>query len=193
MKTVSTAQRVSALRTSSRNTRSLVLFGRTVVITLSVLSAGLGFLAGVRMQEGTYDPHAYAVGAGALFAAAMAFVAFLLMLFAVLSIVADGHVWGVALPGGIPAWVGVVFVIVAFHLLTWPIKAMRRARYYREAGGFGCHPRTGLWDSFVWLAFVVVLIWLADHYSPQFHEALKNIPPVIHHGMDEVRAWWVRQ
>jgi PAS domain S-box-containing protein len=79
MQNISTAKRVSALRKSSRNTRSLVLFGRTVVITLSVISGGLGFLAGVRMQDGVYDPHAYAIGAGALFAAAMAFIAFQLM------------------------------------------------------------------------------------------------------------------
>ena len=79
MQNTSTAKRISALRTSSRNTRSLVLFGRTVVITLSVISGGLGFLAGVRIQDGTYDPHAYAIGAGALFAAAMAIIAFLLM------------------------------------------------------------------------------------------------------------------
>lgn len=56
-----------------------MLFGRSVVITLSVISAGLGFLAGVRMQSGTYDPHSYAIGAGSLFAAAMAAIAFLLM------------------------------------------------------------------------------------------------------------------
>jgi PAS domain S-box-containing protein len=79
MQNKSTAKRISALRTSSRNTRSLVLFGRTVVVTLSVISGGLGFLAGVRMQQGTYDPHAYAIGAGALFAAAMAVIAFMLM------------------------------------------------------------------------------------------------------------------
>ncbi len=79
MKAVSAAQRISAIRAASRNTRSLVLFGRSVVITLSVLSAGLGFLAGVRMQSGTYDPHSYAIGAGSLFAAAMACIAFLLM------------------------------------------------------------------------------------------------------------------
>ena len=78
MKKISTAQRVFAIRASSRNTRSLVLFGRSVVVTLSIVSAALGFLAGVRMQSGTYDPHSYAIGAGALFAAAMACIAFLL-------------------------------------------------------------------------------------------------------------------
>ncbi len=79
MKNISANQRISAIRAASRNTRALVLFGRTVVITLSVISGGLGFLTGVRMQSGTYDPHSYAIGSGALFAGACAIIAFLLM------------------------------------------------------------------------------------------------------------------
>ena len=79
MQSRSTAKHVAAFRTSARNTAALILFGRTVVITLSVVSAGLGFLAGARMKSGTYDPHAYAIGAGALFAGACAIIAFMLM------------------------------------------------------------------------------------------------------------------
>ncbi len=79
MQLKSASKSVSAIRTASRNTRSLVLFGRTVVITLSIVSTCLGFIAGIRLQSGTYDPHAYAIGAGALFATACAFIAFLLM------------------------------------------------------------------------------------------------------------------
>jgi PAS domain S-box-containing protein len=79
MPSKSTPQRIATIRKASRNKASLILFGRTVVTTLSIVSGGLGFLAGVRMQSGTYDPHAYAIGAGALFAAACAFIAFMLM------------------------------------------------------------------------------------------------------------------
>ena len=79
MQSKSTAKRVSAVRTASRNTAALILFGRTVVTTLSIVSAWLGFLTGVRMQSASYDPYAYASGAGALFAAACAVIAFLLM------------------------------------------------------------------------------------------------------------------
>jgi PAS domain S-box-containing protein len=75
----STADSVSSIRKASRNKASLILFGRTVVTTLSIVSAWLGFIAGVRMQKGAYDPHAYAIGAGALFAAACAVIAFMLM------------------------------------------------------------------------------------------------------------------
>jgi signal transduction histidine kinase/CheY-like chemotaxis protein len=68
-----------AARQRSRNEAALLLFGRAVVTTLSIVSAWLGFLAGVRMQSDTYDPHSYAIGAGALFAAACAVIAFMLM------------------------------------------------------------------------------------------------------------------
>jgi PAS domain S-box-containing protein len=63
----------------SRNTAALVLFGRSVVITLSVVSGGIGFLVGVRMSSPGYNPHDYATGAGALFAVACAVIAFMLM------------------------------------------------------------------------------------------------------------------
>ena len=79
MRQKSAAKSVSALRTAARNKAALVLFGRAVMTTLAIISGTLGFLTGVRMQSGTYDPHAYATGAGALFAAACAVIAFMLM------------------------------------------------------------------------------------------------------------------
>jgi PAS domain S-box-containing protein len=79
MQPKSTSKTVAAIRATSRNTASLVLFGRAVVITLSIISAWLGFLAGIRFQSGSYDPHSYAMGAGALFAGACAIIAFMLM------------------------------------------------------------------------------------------------------------------
>jgi PAS domain S-box-containing protein len=65
-------------KTVSRNTKALVLFGRTVVITLSVISGCLGFYTGIRLTSESYNPHSYATGTGALFAAACAVIAFLL-------------------------------------------------------------------------------------------------------------------
>ena len=63
----------------TRNRKALVLFGRAAFTTLSIFSAGLGFMTGVRMQSSTYDPAAYATGAAALCCAAFAVVALLLM------------------------------------------------------------------------------------------------------------------
>jgi len=66
-------------RKRARNKASLVLFGRAVVATMAVVSGWLGFLTGVRLQSSNYDPYAYATGVGALFAAACACIAFMLM------------------------------------------------------------------------------------------------------------------
>jgi PAS domain S-box-containing protein len=66
-------------RALSRNAASLVLFGRAVVTTFAVVSGGLGFMTGIRISHASYDPYSYATGVGALFAAACAAIAFLLM------------------------------------------------------------------------------------------------------------------
>jgi PAS domain S-box-containing protein len=72
----SVAQRV---RRRARNRAALVLFGRSAVATLAVVSGWLGFLTGIRLQSSTYDPYAYGTGVSALFSAACAFIAYMLM------------------------------------------------------------------------------------------------------------------
>ena len=66
-------------RRRARNKAALVLFGRSIVATMAVVSGWLGFLTGIRLQESNYDPYAYGTGVGALFAAACAVIAFMLM------------------------------------------------------------------------------------------------------------------
>ena len=66
-------------RKRARNKAALVLFGRAVVATMAVVSGWLGFLTGIRLQSSNYDPYAYGTGVGALFAAACAVIAFMLM------------------------------------------------------------------------------------------------------------------
>jgi len=113
-------------------------------------------------------------------------------IYAVYSLLSHGHVFGVPMPADIPVWVGVVFLIVFYHFVTWPIKAMQYGCYYPgPPRGYG--PASGPLDGLVWLGFIVVLVWLADHYVPQVHEALLNLPPAIHHTVDHVKEWWARR
>jgi signal transduction histidine kinase/CheY-like chemotaxis protein len=63
---------------AERNRRALLLFGRSVMATLAVISAVFGFIAGVQFKSADYDPNLYAIGASALFAIACAVIAFLL-------------------------------------------------------------------------------------------------------------------
>ena len=68
-----------SVRTRARNKAALVLFGRAVMATMAVVSGWLGFLTGIRLQSENADPYAYASGVGALFCAACAAIAFMLM------------------------------------------------------------------------------------------------------------------
>src|SRR5882672_1826325 len=70
---------VSVIGTRERNRAALVLFGRAAVTTLGIVSGGLGFLTGIELQRANYNPYSYATGVGALFAAACAVIALLLM------------------------------------------------------------------------------------------------------------------
>ncbi|MBS0536307.1 MAG: response regulator [Proteobacteria bacterium] len=64
---------------NSRNVAALILFGRSAVITLSIISGALGFFAGIQASRHEYDPHAYALGAAALFAVACGVIVWLLV------------------------------------------------------------------------------------------------------------------
>jgi phage shock protein PspC (stress-responsive transcriptional regulator) len=114
-------------------------------------------------------------------------------IFATISLVSTGEVFGVALPLGVPQWVGLIFLFVAFRFIVWPLRAARHAFYYRA----GYWPRHGLFcgfaDSFVWVGMLIILVWLADRYVPQAHTALQNLPPAVHHTVDSLREWWAKR
>lgn len=111
---------------------------------------------------------------------------------AVVSLLTSGTLAGQAPPAGMPVWLCIVLLLIAYNLIVWPLKAARHAFYYH--GIFGCRPGprvlVSLWDSLVWLAFLGVLAWLACGHFPQLQEAVRNIPAVFHDAVDSVRHWW---
>jgi hypothetical protein len=36
-------------------------------------------------------------------------------------------------------------------------------------------------------------VWLADHYSPQVHAWLADLPATARHFLDSAREWWNRR
>ena len=114
-------------------------------------------------------------------------------IFATISLVSTGAVFGLALPVGIPLWVGLIFLFVAFRFIAWPLRAARHAFYY-QAGYWPRQPHCfGFADTFVWLGMLIVLVWLADRYVPEAHAALQNLPPAVHHTVESVREWWAKR
>jgi signal transduction histidine kinase/CheY-like chemotaxis protein len=65
-------------RRTVRGLTAALLFGRAATATLALTAMALGFLTGLRLGSRDYDAHTYAIGAGALGAAACAVIAFML-------------------------------------------------------------------------------------------------------------------
>lgn len=111
---------------------------------------------------------------------------------AIVSLLTNGTVAGAVLPGGTPVWLAVFVLFIVYNLVAWPLKAARHAFYYRGVFGSRPGPRVmvSLWDSFIWLAFFGVLLWLARAHFPQVQEAVHNIPSIFHDAVDSVQNWW---
>ncbi len=140
-----------------------------------------------------WSQHPYRAGAGfilpivSLLRAAITFV----WIFALISLLTTGAVFGLVLPAGLPWWVTLVALIIVYNLVVWPLRAIRYSYWHSCYGPR--HPLASLWDTVVWLAFLAVLVWLADRYIPQAHEALLNLPAALHQAVDSVKEWWSRK
>ncbi len=113
-----------------------------------------------------------------------------LWLCALISLLATGTVFGLALPASVPVWVAALLLFIAYGILVGPLKATRRSCYW----GLG-RPRwtwsfVFLLDAVVWLAVVAVLLWLAVHYFPELRDAVHGIPALAHQAADDIRTWW---
>ena len=110
----------------------------------------------------------------------------------ILSLLNTGTVAGQEPPSGVPVWLTIVLVLIAYNLVIWPIKAARHIFYHRGACGACSGPRVfmSLWDTLVWLAFCGVLAWLVLTHLPEVQEAVRNVPAVFHDAKDSIHQWW---
>jgi phage shock protein PspC (stress-responsive transcriptional regulator) len=117
-----------------------------------------------------------------------------LLAFALISLIANGSVFGLSLPGGLPVWAGVILLILAYNVIVAPIKAMRRACYYRLQGQpYFWHPFAELWGCLMTLCIVALSVWFADHFIPGFHQALLSFPEFCRHAADNIQQWWTHK
>jgi phage shock protein PspC (stress-responsive transcriptional regulator) len=125
------------------------------------------------------------------FLAVLRAVLAVIAIFAVVSLITTGAVFGLALPAGVPVWVGVIGLIVLYGITTSPLKALRHAWYYHAAGGpHFAPPLFWFGDTIIALGALGVLLWVVDHHVPQAHEALRQLPAALHQAADTVKAWW---
>lgn len=109
---------------------------------------------------------------------------------ALISLLATGALFGAVLPAGLPVWVAVLILMFVYGMIVWPLKAVRRAFYYGSYAPGPVWPFFLAFDLLVWAAVIGTLIWLAVHFFPQAHDAIQNIPGVVHEAVNNIRDWW---
>lgn len=137
----------------------------------------------------TPPPHPAHWAFGSLLGIA-SFAVSMLCLYAIISLIVTGAVFGAFfLPSGMPLWLGIILVILLFKLIKWPIRVMKYNLYY---GGRPGYSSCG-WGSFGWLLLLALFIWIFDHHSLSFHEALHHFAHAANRAVDAVRQWWSEQ
>jgi phage shock protein PspC (stress-responsive transcriptional regulator) len=117
-------------------------------------------------------------------------VATVLWFCALISLLATGFVFGLALPANVPVWLAALLLFIVYGMLVSPLKAARRACYW----GSG-HPRWA-WsfvfflDAAVSLIVVIALLWLALHYLPELRGAVQSLPSLAHQAADDIHTWF---
>jgi len=116
---------------------------------------------------------------------------FFALWFAIFSLVGTHAVFGVPLPAGIPLWAGVILLLLAYQVVVAPVRALRRAYYYRSLDGpWGWHPFAELWRGLIGIGVLILSVLLADRLIPGFHQALLALPDFLQHVTDTVQQWW---
>ena len=110
---------------------------------------------------------------------------------AVVSLLADGTVFGRALPGDLHGILGLLFLFILYKFLAWPLKAARRACWHYAPP----HPHPFgavyfLWIGLLWAATLVFAFWMVNHHSVELQQALGNIPDAIHETAYSLKHWW---
>jgi phage shock protein PspC (stress-responsive transcriptional regulator) len=101
-------------------------------------------------------------------------------LFALISLITTGAIFGWLVPAGIPLWVAVILLFLLYHIVTGPMKAAR----YHHAWDHEHHYDgwSGIEDS-LGLLFLIIAGWFLYSHYPTVHNFVNDLP-------EEVRQWW---
>ena len=133
-----------------------------------------------RAWSATWPPHGpiygspASAGAVAPFLSTLNIVLFFAATYAVVSLALTDAIRGWPLPNGIPLWLGIVGVLIAYNVTVTPVRLARRASY-RTLGG----PMKATFAALDGLTSAVVsvaIVWTAYHYMPEIREWLHRLP-----------------
>lgn len=104
----------------------------------------------------------------------------ILICFAIFSLVTSGTILGWQWPANLPLWLGVVAIIWAWSLVTWPIRGIRHSITWSTGGYRG--PWFAAFDALVSCLIIVALVWWSVEHWAQLQDFFQNLPRLWEHN-----------
>jgi hypothetical protein len=115
--------------------------------------------------------------AGALF--------FWIWVYALISLTTTRQLFGQALPSNIPLWAGILILVFAYQMISWPLHAMRRASHFALGGRYR---DAAALEGIMSLGFSVLVVVFAYKYVPEVREVLRTLPDVLRSLFENLRS-----
>ena len=109
---------------------------------------------------------------------------------ALISLLATGAVFGLALPVNLPLWGAALLLFGVYGIIACPLKAARRSCYCGSGRPILAWSFVFFLDAMVWFLVVAALLWMAVHYSSELRDAVHQLPVLAHQAADDIRTWW---
>jgi hypothetical protein len=104
----------------------------------------------------------------------------ILMCLAIFSLVTSGAILGWQWPANLPLWLGVVAIIWAWSLVTWPIRGIRHSITWSNGGYRG--PWFAAFDALVSCLIIFALVWWSVEHWAQLQDFFQNLPRLWEHN-----------
>jgi len=104
-------------------------------------------------------------------AAIVGAIVFVCWILAMISLVTQHSIFGWGLPHGVPLWLGIVALVIAYVAISTPLKIVRNGGHQAA----GSHPAWRAMHAVIWIGAVVALFWCAYTFLPGVHELVDSL------------------
>ena len=115
---------------------------------------------------------------------------FLLMATMLISLVNTGAILDWNLPPDVPLWAGVLILLVTYHIVISPLRAVQQWTWHPHTGSVSAW--FALWNAIGWVIGLAFVAWMGSNYFPEIREFLERLPELIGEFTAAVRKGWNR-
>jgi phage shock protein PspC (stress-responsive transcriptional regulator) len=104
------------------------------------------------------------------------------LILAIISLVKSGTIFGWVVLVPMPLWAQILMLVLAYHLIAWPLHVISHGPMQRDGTGRGW---IAMWGGILWLGFAAVFLWFAYQGVPGFREFIDNFPESLSEGINQ--------